>query len=143
MITITMDIWIFYRRVCRYRSRSLSGKAPVCNYRGLPAFCGPLDLKGERDVFIATTATEHSRDVTESAGVSDTDRRYGFTAVFNDFDEDGKIDLFVTNDSGANYLYLNRGNGTFKESALASGVAFNADGKTQANMGVAVGRLRQ
>ena len=59
--------------------------------------------------------------------------------MFNDFDDDGKIDLFVTNDSGANYLYLNRGNGTFKESALASGVAFNADGKTQANMGVAVG----
>ena len=88
---------------------------------------------------IATTATEHSRDVTESAGVSDTDLRYGFTAVFNDFNEDGKVDLFVTNDSGANYLYLNRGNGTFKESALSSGVAFNADGKTQANMGVAVG----
>ena len=71
--------------------------------------------------------------------MSDTDLRYGFTAVFNDFDEDGKVDLFVANDSGANYLYLNRGNGAFKESALSSGVAFNADGKTQANMGVAVG----
>ncbi len=117
----------------------LSGEAPVCNYRGLPAFCGPLGLKGERDVLYRNNGNGTFTDVTESAGVSDTDLRYGFTAVFNDFNEDGKIDLFVANDSGANYLYLNRGNGAFKDSALSSGVAFNADGKTQANMGVAVG----
>ena len=117
----------------------LSGEAPVCNYRGLPAFCGPLGLKGERDVLYRNNGDGTFTDVTESAGVTDTDARYGFTAVFNDFNADGRIDLFVANDSGPNYLYLNRGNGTFEEAALSSGVAVNADGKTQANMGVAVG----
>jgi hypothetical protein len=71
--------------------------------------------------------------------VVDTDARYGFSVVFEDFNGDGKPDIFVANDSGANYLYLNGGNGTFRESALSSGVAFNADGQPQANMGVAVG----
>ncbi len=117
----------------------LSGEAPVCDYRGLKAFCGPLGLKGEKDVLYRNNGDGTFTDVTKSAGVTDTDARYGFTAVFDDFNGDGKIDLFVANDSGPNYLYLNRGNGRFQESALSSGVAFNGDGKTQANMGVAVG----
>jgi len=120
-------------------SLRLSGEAPVCDYRGLKAFCGPLGLKGEQDVLYRNNGNGTFTDVTKSAGVRDTDGRYGFTAVFDDFNGDGKIDLFVANDSGPNYLYLNLGNGRFRESGLSSGVAFNADGKTQANMGVAVG----
>ncbi|MGA8028797.1 MAG: CRTAC1 family protein, partial [Bryobacteraceae bacterium] len=64
---------------------------------------------------------------------------HGFTAVFDDFNGDGKIDIFVANDSDPNFLFLNQGNGTFKESALDRGVAFNGDGRAQSNMGVAVG----
>ncbi len=52
---------------------------------------------------------------------------------------DGKLDIFVANDSDPNYLFLNQGDGTFKEAALDRGVAFNADGRTQSNMGVAIG----
>ncbi len=120
-------------------SIALTGDAPVCNYRGLAAFCGPLGLKGERDILYRNNGDGTFTDVTKQAGVTDTDARYGFSAVFDDFNGDGKIDLFVANDSGPNYLYLNLGNGTFQESGLSSGVAFNGDGKTQANMGVAVG----
>ena len=78
-------------------------------------------------------------DVTRKAGVTDTGLYHGFTVVFDDFNQDGKIDIFVANDSDPNYLYLNQGNGVFKEAALPSGVAFSGDGQTQANMGVAVG----
>ncbi|MEO8127959.1 MAG: CRTAC1 family protein, partial [Bryobacteraceae bacterium] len=117
----------------------LSGEAPVCDYRGLKAFCGPLGLKGEKDVLYHNNGNGTFTDVTEPAGVNDAEGRYGFTAVFDDFNGDGKIDLFVANDSGPNYFYRNLGNGKFRESALSAGVAFNADGKTQANMGVAVG----
>ena len=120
-------------------SVQLSGEAPVCDYRGLPAFCGPLGLKGERDVLYRNNGDGTFTDVTESSGVTDKDARYGFAAVFDDLNGDGKIDLFVANDSGPNYLYINLGNGKFRESALTSGVAFNANGKTQANMGVAIG----
>ncbi len=116
------------------------GAAPgVCDYRGISGFCGPLNLKGERDVLLRNNGDGTFSDVTERAKVVDVDARYGFTAVFEDWNQDGRPDIFVANDSGANYLYLNFGDGTFRESALVSGVAFNGDGRSQANMGVAVG----
>ena len=121
--------------------RSLNFRAApgVCNYRGMAGFCGPLNLKGERDVLLRNNGDGTFSDVTERAKVVDVDARYGFTVVFEDLNQDGRPDIFVANDSGANYLYLNSGDGTFRESALVSGVAFNGDGRSQANMGVAIG----
>jgi hypothetical protein len=55
------------------------------------------------------------------------------------FNEDGRIDLYVANDTGANYLYRNNGDGTFSEIGLMSGAALSEDGKAQASMGVAIG----
>lgn len=112
---------------------------PVCNYRGVPGFCGPLGLKGEADILYHNDGRSGFSDVTSKAGVQDKDLRHGFTVVFDDFNQDGKVDIFVANDSDPNYLYLNRGDGTFEEASLASGVAFGGDGRTQSNMGVAVG----
>jgi hypothetical protein len=59
--------------------------------------------------------------------------------VVADFDGDGFPDVFVTNDGMENFLWRNRGNLTFEEVALPAGVAVNADGKVQANMGIAAG----
>jgi hypothetical protein len=111
----------------------------VCHYRGLPGFCGPLNLKGEPDILYRNNGDGTFSDVTARTKVVDKEGRYGFTVVFEDLNHDTKPDIFVANDSGPNYLYLNSGNGTFEESALVSGVAFNGDGRSQANMGVAVG----
>ena len=117
----------------------LDGPAPVCQYRGISGFCGPLGLKGEADILYHNNGDGTFTDVTEKAGVKDTGLYHGFTVVFDDFNQDGKIDIFVANDSDPNYLYLNQGNGVFKEAGLASGVAVSGDGRTQSNMGVAVG----
>jgi hypothetical protein len=119
----------------------LDGPAPVCNYRGLAGFCGPRGLKGEADILYRNNGDGTFTDVTTKAGVADRALAHGFTVVFDDFNRDGKIDIFVANDSDPNYLYLNRGDGTFEEAGLASGVAFSGDGNTQANMGVAVGEF--
>lgn len=113
--------------------------APVCDYRGVHGFCGPRGLKGERDILYHQNSGGTFTDVTEEAGVKDTGLYHGFTVVFDDFNNDGKIDIFVANDSDPNYLYLNQGNGTFKEAGLASGVAYSGDGQTQSNMGAAAG----
>ena len=121
------------------RSLDLRGFPKVCNYRGLPGFCGPLNLKGAPDILYHNNGNGTFADVTIRAKVVDTPARYGFSVVFEDFNQDGKPDIFVANDSGANYLYLNAGDGTFRESALSSGVAFNANGQSQANMGAAIG----
>jgi hypothetical protein len=112
---------------------------PVCDYRGVPGFCGPRGLKGEADILYHNDGHGKFTDVTEKAGVQDKGLYHGFTVVFDDFNQDGKLDIFVANDSDPNYLYLNKGDGTFEEAGLPSGVAYAGDGRTQSNMGVAVG----
>ncbi len=118
---------------------TLTEPAPVCPYNGIPAFCGPIGLPGGRGVLYHNNGNGTFTDVTAQAGLGALKPTHAFTAVFDDFNQDGKIDLFVANDSDPNFLFINQGNGKFKEAALERGVAVNADGKTQSNMGVAVG----
>ena len=120
-------------------SISLSEPAPVCPYKGVPAFCGPIGLKAGHGVLYHNNGDGTFTDVTNRSGIGETRLAHGFTAVFDDFNRDGKIDLFVANDSDPNFLFLNQGDGTFKESALERGVAVNVDGRAQSNMGVAAG----
>jgi len=79
-------------------------------------------------------------DVTEAAGIVDRDGR-GLGVVAADVDEDGLVDLFVANDTTANYLYRNLGGLKFEEVGLPAGVACNAEGAFQAGMGTACGDL--
>lgn len=116
-----------------------SGMPPTCLYRGLPGFCGPLNLKGDVDILYRNKGDGTFVDITERAQVTDRKRYHGFGVVFHDFNGDGRPDIFVANDSDPNYLYLNRGDGTFRETALSSGVGFNDNGQTMANMGIALG----
>ncbi|MGI8990551.1 MAG: CRTAC1 family protein [Bryobacteraceae bacterium] len=121
------------------KALKLDAPAPVCRYRAIEGFCGPLGLKGEPDILYRNNGNGTFTDVTEKAGVRDTGLYHGFAVLFDDFNQDGKIDIFVANDSDPNYLYVNRGDGTFQEAALPTGVAFSGDGRAQSNMGVAAG----
>jgi hypothetical protein len=71
--------------------------------------------------------------------VADPDGRFGMGVSWTDFDEDGRLDLFVGNDAGPNFLYRNRGDGTFVDVAVQAGTALSEDGKEQGSMGLAVG----
>ena len=55
-----------------------------------------------------------------------------------DYDQDGWPDLLVANDTQPNKLYRNQRNGTFKDVAVEAGIAFSAEGKARAGMGVDV-----
>ncbi|HXK08511.1 MAG TPA: CRTAC1 family protein [Vicinamibacteria bacterium] len=110
-----------------------------CEYRGVPAMCGPKGLKGAPDHLFHNEGDGTFSDVSVKAGVADPNGYYGLGVAFLDFDDDGWLDLFVANDSCPNYLYRNRGDGTFQDVSLASGAAFNEAGQEQAHMGVAVG----
>ena len=61
-------------------------------------------------------------DVSQKAGVSDPNGYYGFTSIFVDVNNDGKVDLLVADDSTPNYLYINKGKGTFEDDSYASGI---------------------
>ena len=110
-----------------------------CEYRGAPVNCGPRGLIGEPDHLFRNNGDGTFTDVTQKAGVEDKNRYYGFTAIFADINGDGKPDLVVGNDSTPNYLYINKGNGTFEDDSYPSGFALNADGREIASMGIAVG----
>jgi hypothetical protein len=111
----------------------------TCEFRGLKVMCGPRGLRGEPDHLFHNNGDGIFTDVSEKAGVADTNAYYGLTAVFADLNNDGKLDLVVANDSTPNYLYVNRGNGTFEDASYASGYALNENGKETASMGIAVG----
>src|SRR6202453_4416121 len=115
------------------------GSSKSCKYLGVDVQCGPHGLKGAQDSLYHNNGDGTFTDVSEKSGVADPEHRYGLTAVWSDFNGDGKLDLFVTNDGQANYLYQGNGTGKFSDVALASGVAANEDGAEQANMGVALG----
>ncbi|MCU1260417.1 MAG: ASPIC/UnbV [Bryobacterales bacterium] len=112
----------------------------TCEYRGVNVHaCGPMGYRGAPDALYHNNGDGTFTDVTVKAGVVDKNLYFGFTVIFDDFDGDGKPDIFVANDSNPNYLYHNKGDGTFEEIGVQAGVALNADGKEMSSMGVAVG----
>jgi hypothetical protein len=100
---------------------------------------GPTGLPGESDLFFENVGGGRFVEATEKHGLGDPARAYGFGVVATDYDGDGWVDLFVANDSNPNFLYHNRGDGTFESTGLLSGVAVNAEGRAQAGMGAESG----
>jgi len=120
-------------------SGSKEGGGIFCKYRSAEVLCGPRGLPGEHDHLFHNNGDGTFTDVSVKAGVSDEPGYYGFTGVFVDVNNDGKVDLVVNNDSTPSYLYINKGDGTFEDASFYSGFALNQSGKEQANMRLAVG----
>jgi len=110
-----------------------------CQYRGAHVMCGPRGLRGEPDHLFHNNGDGTFTDVSEKAGVSDKSRYYGFSSTFVDVNNDGKVDLIVADDSTPNYLYINKGDGTFEDASFYSGFALNQAARETASMGLAVG----
>jgi len=110
-----------------------------CQYRGADVMCGPRGLQGERDFLFRNKGDGTFEEGAEAAGVMDKAGYFGFSAAWLDVDGDGRQDLVVINDSTPNYLYLNKGDGTFTEVGHISGLALSRDGREQAGMGLAIG----
>jgi hypothetical protein len=116
--------------------------ATLCQFRGEEVMCGPRGLKGEPDHLFHNNGDGTFTDVSEKAGVSDKNAYYGLASLFIDVNNDGKPDLLVANDSTPNYLYLNKGDGTFEDVSYASGYALNENGRETASMGIGFGDYR-
>ena len=108
-----------------------------CDYvGGIKTYCGPLGMEGAADVLYRNDGGGRFADVTASSGVGASAVYFGLGVLPGDFDGDGLVDLYVANDQTPNLLFRNRGDGTFGESGLVSGVAYSGDGDEEAGMGV-------
>jgi len=115
------------------------GSMVNCQYYGIKVQCGPTGLKGSPDNLYHNYGNGTCSDGSKQAGVDDPENLLGLTALWSDLNSDGKLELFVANDGGHNYLYQMEGNGHFAEVGYQAGVALDENGKALANMGVALG----
>ena len=115
------------------------GTAPNCKYRGIDVQCGPRGLRGAGDALFHNNGNGTFTEVSKTAGVDDPSGYYGMGTVWVDFNNSGRPDIYVANDSTPKFLYKNLGNGKFSEIGLESGTAVSEDGSEQASMGIAMG----
>jgi hypothetical protein len=127
-----LDLYVCH--YCRYDPM----REPKCaNRLGERAYCTPTHFEPDRGRLYANLGEGRFRDVTAASGIGVRSGR-GLGAAWLDFDGDNWPDLYVANDLNPNLLFRNRGNGTFEERGLETGVAYGADGQALSGMGIAV-----
>lgn len=133
------DLFVSHYAALTLHDLPAFGSMVNCQYHMIKVQCGPRGLPGSPDNLYHNNRNGTFTDVSHQAGVSDPEGRLGLTAVWSDFNSDGKLDLFIANDGSGNYLYRDDGNGHFTDIGLQSGVALDENGNALANMGVALG----
>jgi hypothetical protein len=98
--------------------------------------CGPPGLTGGKNILFHNNGDGTFTDVSAKSGILKTPGTYGLGVLVSDFDNDTWPDIYVANDSTSSTLYKNNHDGTFTDVAIEGGVAYSADGKPQAGMGV-------
>lgn len=97
-------------------------------------YCSPTMYKSVPSRLYRNLGGGRFEDVTESSGIGKALGK-GMGIAIADFNNDGRMDIFVANDTEPNFLFLNQGDGTFKEAGLEYGVAYNAQGDSVSGMG--------
>jgi hypothetical protein len=138
----TSALWFDYDRdglldlfVCNYVKWSAEHDV-FCSLDGKhKSYCTPEAYRGETCWLFHNRGDGTFEDVTAKSGIFDTSSKSLGVAML-DYDRDGWADLLVANDTQPNKLYRNQRNGTFKDVAVEAGIAFSAEGKARAGMGV-------
>ena len=126
--------------VANYVDFTVKGSKQCFAPTGELDYCTPRIYRPSPDRLFRNLGNGKFADVTLQSGIGSA-VGFGLGVVSDDFNGDGLPDIYVANDSTPNFLWINQGNGTFKESGLVSGTAYNAAGIPQAGMGVATARF--
>jgi hypothetical protein len=140
----TSAIWFDFDRdgfldlfVCNYVKWSPEHDV-FCSLDGKhKSYCTPEAYRGETCWLFHNRGNGTFEDVTATSGIFDSSSKSLGVAML-DYDHDSWPDLLVTNDTQPNKLYRNQRNGTFKDVAVEAGIAFSAEGRARAGMGVDV-----
>jgi enediyne biosynthesis protein E4 len=121
--------------ICRYLDWNFS-KNVYCGSReaGGRSYCHPDNFKAVPNYLFRNNGDGTFTDVSVKSRIAASPGK-GLGVAFADFNNDGRLDISVANDSFPQFLFLNNGDGTFRENGVAAGVAFTDDGKTFAGMG--------
>jgi hypothetical protein len=106
----------------------------LCKFKKVMSACPPHMYKEEVGSLYRNNRNSTFTDVTKQAGMANAHGR-GLGVVFEDFNDDGKVDVYLANDGRPCDLYRNLGGGRFKNEGMASGTAYNSQGVLQAGMG--------
>ncbi len=137
--------WVDYDRdgyldlfVARYLEYDIKN-APYCGYKqeGYRMYCDPQQFDGVPDQLFHNNHDGTFTDVSVKAGIANRAGK-GLGVVVGDIDLDGWPDIFVTNDGVRNFLYRNKGDGTFQDVTYTSGTGFDMNGKAMAGMGTEI-----
>ena len=102
--------------------------------RDLRVYCHPRFFQGLPNTLYHNRGNGTFEDVSEKSGILEHVGK-GMSVAFSDYDQDGHIDAFVSNDKLPNFLFHNQGDGTFEEVALLSGSALLDHGEPVSSMG--------
>ena len=122
--------------VANYVQFSLAKHKPCSDALAKPGYCSPQVYEPSSDRLYRNLGGGEFLDVSAASGIGAA-AGAALGVVAEDFDGDGKVDFYVANDMTDNLLWLNQGDGRFKDEALLAGVAVNGDGMVEASMGVA------
>ena len=118
------------------------GDDPRRTYKGFPTFAGPAGLPAARCSLYVNAGGGRFREESHAWGLLDLPPSPSLGVLALDANRDGWPDLFVANDTQANFLLLNESGRRFLDAGLFLGVAYNESGTPQASMGVAAGDAR-
>ena len=129
--------------VVNYLDRE-AARLQQCNADGVPLTCPPTLFSAAQDRIYQNLGNGDFEEVTQSAEIVMPDGK-GLAILAADFDNTGKLSIFVGNDSTPNFLFSNRsgidGSIKFAETGILSGLAFDGTGRSQATMGIAFGDI--
>jgi enediyne biosynthesis protein E4 len=120
--------------VCRFADYSQSKQQP-CNHTGVAEYCVPRLYNPTPSWLFHNNGDGTFSDVSKESGIVGTLGK-AWSAVATDINNDGRMDLFVSNDTAPNFLFVNRDGRHFDEVGLNAGVALSAEGKARSGMGV-------
>jgi hypothetical protein len=121
--------------ICRYLDWNFSKNIYCGSHEaGGRSYCHPDNFKPVTNYLFHNNGDGTFTDVSARSHIAGSPGK-GLGVVFADFNNDGRMDISVANDSFQQFLFLNNGDGTFTENGVAAGVAFTDDGKTFAGMG--------
>lgn len=124
--------------VVNYLDYNIAEDGEWYDTNGRRIYSNPRVYKGVSDTLYKNNGDGTFADVTQHAGVYNNAGK-GLGVTCGDYDNDGRIDIYVANDTTPNFLYRNMGDGTFMDLGVIAGVAYNEEGVAEGGMGVDFG----